>query len=115
MPPTSGPKSPRPTPRSASNVPQVFVDLDREKAKTLNIAVSDVFQTMQAYLGSSYYVNDFNLFGRVYRVMIQADGELPRRRSRISATWSMSETQSGEMVPLKTLIDVENVLGPVVC
>ena len=47
-----------------ANVPKVFVDLDREKAKTLNVAISEVFQTLQAYMGS-FYINDFNLFGRV--------------------------------------------------
>ncbi len=56
-----------------ANVPKVHVDLDREKAKSLNVSISDVFTTLQGYMGS-IYVNDFNLFGRVYRVMIQADG-----------------------------------------
>ncbi|MEX0287399.1 MAG: efflux RND transporter permease subunit [Paracoccaceae bacterium] len=93
-----------------ANVPQVFVDLDREKAKTLNVAISDVFQTMQAYLGS-YYVNDFNLFGRVYRVMIQADGSYRDKVEDIGNLYVRN--QVGEMVPLNTLIDVENVLGPV--
>lgn len=93
-----------------ANVPQVFVDLDREKAKTLDVAVSDVFQTMQAYLGS-YYVNDFNLFGRVYRVMIQADGSYRDKVEDIGNLYVRN--QNGEMVPLNTLIDVENVLGPV--
>lgn len=93
-----------------ANVPQVFVDLDREKAKTLDVAVSDVFQTMQAYLGS-FYVNDFNLFGRVYRVMIQADGSYRDKVEDIGNLYVRN--QIGEMVPLNTLIDVENVLGPV--
>lgn len=93
-----------------ANVPKVFVDLDREKAKTLNVAVSEVFQTLQAYLGS-YYVNDFNLFGRVYRVMIQADGSYRDKVEDIKLLYVRS--QSGEMVPLGTLLDVENVLGPV--
>ncbi|NDR54937.1 efflux RND transporter permease subunit [Aliiruegeria sabulilitoris] len=93
-----------------ANVPQVFVDLDREKAKTLDVTVSEIFQTLQAYLGS-YYVNDFNLFGRVYRVMIQADGDYRRQVEDISELHVRSTT--GAMVPLGTLIDVENVLGPV--
>ncbi|WP_193141655.1 efflux RND transporter permease subunit [Meridianimarinicoccus sp. MJW13] len=92
-----------------SNVPQIFVDLDREKAKSLNTAVSEVFLTLQAYLGS-YYVNDFNLFGRVYKVMIQADGSYRNAVEDLEALYVRSET--GEMVPLGTLIDVENVLGP---
>ncbi len=93
-----------------ANVPQVFVDLNREKAKTLNVTISEVFETLQAYLGS-YYVNDFNLFGRVYRVMIQADGDYRSQVEDISRLHVRS--LSGEMVPLGTLMDVENILGPV--
>ncbi|MBK0329258.1 efflux RND transporter permease subunit [Rhodobacteraceae bacterium F11138] len=93
-----------------ANVPKVFADLDREKAKSLDVSVSDVFQTLQAYMGS-YYVNDFNLFGRVYRVMIQADGSYRDKIEDIQALYVRSQT--GEMVPLGTLLDVENVLGPV--
>ncbi len=93
-----------------ANVPKVFVNLDREKAKTLDVPISEVFQTLQAYMGS-YYVNDFNLFGRVYRVMIQADGSYRDKVEDISNLYARSTT--GEMVPLGTLIDVENVLGPV--
>jgi HAE1 family hydrophobic/amphiphilic exporter-1 len=94
-----------------ANVPQVFVDLDREKAKVLDVAISEVFQTMQAQLGS-VYVNDFNLFGRVYRVMIQADGSY---RDKIEDIGNLHvRSVSGEMVPLATLVDVENVLGPVI-
>ncbi len=93
-----------------SNVPKVFVDLDREKAKTLGVPISEVFQTLQAQLGS-FYVNDFNLFGRVYRVMIQADGSY---RNKIEDIGNLHvRTQKGEMAPLSTLVDVENILGPV--
>ncbi len=93
-----------------ANVPQLFVDLDREKAKTLDVPISEIFQTLQAQLGS-YYVNDFNLFGRVYRVMIQAEGDARKQVEDIAALHVRSQT--GEMVPLGTLIDVENTLGPV--
>ncbi|MVO14588.1 efflux RND transporter permease subunit [Parasedimentitalea huanghaiensis] len=93
-----------------ANVPQVFVDLDREKAKTLDVAISEVFQTMQAHLGS-FYVNDFNLFGRVYRVMVQADGSYRDKIEDIGNLYVRS--QAGNMVPLSTLMDVENILGPV--
>ena len=93
-----------------ANVPKVYVDLDREKAKSLNVAVSDVFQTLQAYMGS-YYVNDFNLFGRVYRVMIQADGEYRDKVEDLDTLYVRSQT--GEMVPMGTLITVRNELGPV--
>lgn len=93
-----------------ANVPQVFVDLDREKAKILDVPISEVFQTLQAHLGS-FYVNDFNLFGRVYRVMVQADGAYRDKIEDIGNLYVRS--QAGNMVPLSTLIDVENILGPV--
>lgn len=93
-----------------ANVPKIFVDLDREKTKSLDVPINEVFQTLQAYMGS-YYVNDFNLFGRVYRVMIQADGSYRETVEDIKALYVRST--SGEMVPLGTLLDIENVLGPV--
>jgi multidrug efflux pump len=93
-----------------ANVPQVFVDLDREKAKILDVPISEVFQTMQAHLGS-FYINDFNLFGRVYRVMVQADGSYRDKIEDIGNLYVRS--QAGNMVPLSTLMDVENILGPV--
>ena len=94
-----------------ANVPKVFVDLDREKTKTLNVQISDVFTTLQAYMGS-YYVNDFNLFGRVYKVMIQADGSYRNKVEDLGNLYVRS--LEGDMVPLGTLIDVENILGPVI-
>ena len=93
-----------------ANVPKVFVDLDREKAKSLNVSISDVFLTLQAYMGS-FYVNDFNLFGRVYRVMIQADGEHRRTVEDLNDLYVRS--QNNEMVPLGTLMTARNELGPV--
>ena len=93
-----------------ANVPKVFVDLDREKAKTLNVSISDIFVTLQAYMGS-FYVNDFNLFGRVYRVMIQADGEYRDNVEDLDTLYVRS--QGGEMVPLGALISVRKELGPV--
>jgi hydrophobic/amphiphilic exporter-1 (mainly G- bacteria), HAE1 family len=92
-----------------SNVPQLFVNLDREKAKTLDVNVSEVFGTLQSYLGS-YYINDFNLFGRVYRVMIQADSSYRDTVDDIGKLYVRSN--SGEMVPMSTLVTVDNILGP---
>ena len=92
-----------------ANVPQVFVDLDREKAKTLGINVSDVFTTLQAYLGS-YYINDFNIFGRVYKVMVQADGQYRNRVEDIGRLYVRST--DGSMVPMRSILTTENVLGP---
>ena len=62
----------RSTRRFRPGVPQIFVDIDREKVKMLDMPLSDVFATLQAYLGSAY-VNDFNKFGRVYQVRVQAE------------------------------------------
>lgn len=93
-----------------ANVPKIFVDLDREKAKSLDVPISDVFLTLQSFMGS-YYVNDFNLFGRVYRVMIQADGEYRRSVEDLDSLHVRS--RSNEMVPLGTLITTESELGPV--
>lgn len=92
-----------------ANVPQIFVDLDREKARSLNVPIDDIFLTLQSYMGS-YYVNDFNLFGRVYQVMIQAEGSFRDKVDDISALYVRSS--SGDMVPLGTIMDVEQVLGP---
>ncbi|WP_249689833.1 multidrug efflux RND transporter permease subunit [Stappia sp. WLB 29] len=92
-----------------ANVPQLFVDLDRERAKLLGIRIADVFQTLQSYLGG-YYVNDFNLFGRVYRVMIQAEGAMRDRADDIAQLHVRNE--AGDMVPLRSIVSVENVLGP---
>ena len=93
----------------SANVPQIQLDLDREKAKLLGVAVSDVFLTLQSYLGS-FYVNDFNRFGRVYRVMIQAEGEYRDKVNDISQLYVRSA--SGDMVRLATVVDVKDVLGP---
>ncbi|MEH6835168.1 MULTISPECIES: efflux RND transporter permease subunit [Falsihalocynthiibacter] len=93
-----------------ANVPKVYVDLDREKAKSLGVSVADVFSTLQAYMGS-FYVNDFNLFGRVYRVMIQAEGEYRNKIEDLDALYVRSQT--GAMVPMGALITISNELGPV--
>ena len=94
-----------------ANVPKYFVDLDREKALLLDVAVRDVFTVLQVNMGS-YYVNDFDLFGRVYSVILQADGEFRNTVDDIAALYVRSA--GGDMVPLGTLVDVDTVLGPVV-
>lgn len=94
----------------SANVPKLFVDLDREKARTLGVPVDDVFLALQAHLGS-IYVNDLNLFGKVYRVMIQADAEY---RDTVEDIGRLHvRTNDGVMAPLATLINVEKILGPV--
>ena len=92
-----------------ANVPQVFVDLDREKAKSLGINVADVFTTLQAYLGS-YYINDFNIFGRTYRVMIQAEGDFRDQTSDIGGLFARAG--DGTMVPMRSILNTDTVLGP---
>ncbi len=91
------------------DVPQLFAEIDRTKAKTLGIPLSDVFDTLQAYLGSAY-VNDFNKFGRTWQVMAQADHQFRTRPEDIRNL--DVRNARGEMVPLGTLIDVEETVGP---
>jgi multidrug efflux pump len=91
------------------NVPQLFADIDRAKARQLGVAVTDVFDTMQVYLGS-LYVNDFNKFGRTYTVRVQADAAYRARAEDIGLLKVRSAT--GEMVPLSALMKVQTGAGP---
>jgi HAE1 family hydrophobic/amphiphilic exporter-1 len=91
------------------NVPQIKVDLDREKCRTLGINVNGVYATLQAFLGGSY-VNDFNRFGRVFRVYLQAEPAFTSDPDDIEHLHVRSAT--GEMVPLGTLASVHPVDGP---
>ena len=91
------------------NVPQLDVELDRVKAKQLGIPVTDVFNTMQIYLGS-LYVNDFNRFGRVYQVRAQADA--PFRAKAEDILQLKTRNQAGEMVPLSSVVKVRQTYGP---
>ncbi|HUH39709.1 MAG TPA: efflux RND transporter permease subunit, partial [Castellaniella sp.] len=91
------------------NVPQLDVNLDRIKAKQLGVPVTDVFDTMQIYLGS-LYVNDFNRFGRVYQVRAQADAQFRSRPEDILQLKTRS--RSGQMVPLSSLVEVTPSFGP---
>ncbi len=91
------------------NVPQLFADLDRAKAEQLGVSVSDVFQTLQIYLGS-LYVNDFNAFGRTYSVRVQADAQFRAHAEDIGRLKVRSST--GQMIPLSTLLKVDATTGP---
>jgi multidrug efflux pump len=91
------------------NVPQLNVDLDRTKAKQLGVPVTDVFNTMQIYLGS-LYVNDFNRFGRVYQVRVQADA--PFRQKADDILQLKTRNAAGDMVPLSSLVTVSPTYGP---
>ncbi|CAN5757501.1 multidrug efflux RND transporter permease subunit [soil metagenome] len=91
------------------NVPQLYADIDRAKARQLGVPISDVFDTMQIYLGSMY-ANDFNKFGRTYSVRVQADAAYRARAEDIGALKVRSN--SGEMVPLAALMKVTPTFGP---
>jgi multidrug efflux pump len=91
------------------NVPQLYADIDRTKARQLGVAVTDVFDTMQIYLGS-LYANDFNQFGRTYSVRVQADAPFRARSEDVGLLKVRSS--SGEMVPLSALMNVKPSAGP---
>ena len=89
--------------------PRLFADLDREKAQLLGVPPADVFSTLQIYLGSSY-VNDFNLFGRTYRVTAQADAAF--RNDPTDLANLRVRASSGAMVPLGSLVTLQDTSGP---
>jgi multidrug efflux pump len=91
------------------NVPQLYVDVDREKVKQEGISLTDLFQTMQIYLGS-VYANDFNRFGRTYQVIVQADA--PYRATAENIAQLKVPNDSGEMVPLGSVLRVRESFGP---
>jgi hydrophobe/amphiphile efflux-1 (HAE1) family protein len=91
------------------NVPQLNIDVDRVKVKREHVKLSDVFETLQVYLGS-LYVNDFNRFGRTYQVVAQADAPF---RSQLDDVLPLkTRNASGEMVPLASVIKVSQSFGP---
>ncbi len=90
-------------------LPQVYVDVDREKAQIMGVDLSDVFEPMQAYLGS-LYVNDFNRFGRIWRVQLQAEPEFRRTPQDINNIYVRND--QGEMTPLSGLVDMKFTVGP---
>ena len=92
-----------------ANIPQLEVKVDRVKAKAQGIALSDVFDTLQTYLGS-VYVNDFNVFGRVYRVMAQADA--PHRQRAEDIGNLRVRNARDEMVPIGSIVMVAPTYGP---
>ncbi len=91
------------------NVPQLYADVDRAKAKRMGVALTDVFDTMQINLGS-LYVNDFSRFGRTYRVVVQADAPYRSRAEDIAQL--KTRNAKGELVPLGSLMRVESSFGP---
>ena len=91
------------------NVPQLFADVDRTKAKQLGVPLSTIYQTLQINLGS-LYVNDFNKFGRTYQVRVQADA--PFRSHADDIAQLKVRNDKGEMIPLSSLMRVKDSYGP---
>lgn len=92
-----------------ATTPQIFLEVDRTKAKMLDVPLDNIFETLQIYLGS-FYVNDFNLFGRTYQVTAQAGGSYrlePRDIAKLK-----TRSNSGHMVPLGSVLYVREVAGP---
>ncbi len=92
-----------------ANVPQYFLEVDRNKAKAQGVQLSDIFITLQAQLGA-LYVNDFSQFGRTYRVTIQAQSEY--RQTPADLRHYYVRNKAGDMVPLTTLAKLSPILGP---
>ncbi|MBP0578551.1 multidrug efflux RND transporter permease subunit [Labrys sp. LIt4] len=93
----------------SANSPQLFLNIDRQKAEILNVPITNIFDTLQQNLGTAY-VNDFNAFGRVYQVQAQADQRFRNDPEQIGGLRVRSA--SGALVPLGTLVEVKEVSGP---
>jgi len=91
------------------NVPQLHVEVDREKAKVHGVPINEIFETLQVYMGS-VYVNDLNLFGRTYQVNVQADQQFRVDETQISKL--KVRNKNGDMVPLGSFITVSHSAGP---
>ena len=92
-----------------ADIPQLYFDVDRDRSQMLGITVSDIFSTMKAFTGS-IYVNDFNMFNRIYRVYIQADAPYRSRRDNIDLFYVKSS--DGTMVPVSSLGQSSFTTGP---
>jgi len=95
----------------STNQPQLYIEIDREKAKTQGIALNDLFETLQIYLGSGY-ANDFTQFGRNWQVLVQAESDYrldPEDIGRLKV-----RNSAGQMVPLAALIEIRDVTGPAI-
>ena len=92
-----------------SEIPQLYFDVDRDKVKMLGVPLADVFSTMKAYTGS-VYVNDFNMFNRIYKVYIQA--EAPYREHKDNINLFFVKAKDGAMIPLTALGNASYTTGP---
>ncbi len=93
----------------SANVPQYYVDLDRAKARSLNVPINSIFAAMQATFGS-FYVNDFTLYGRTFRVSLQSESEFREKPEDLRYVYVRAT--NGKMIPLDTLIHVRRIVGP---
>jgi multidrug efflux pump len=93
-----------------ASTPQLYVDVDRTKVKTMNVPLTDVFDTLQVYLGG-YYVNDFNRFGRTWQVNLQADSAFRVDAETIKQL--KVRNGDGDMIPLGSVVQVRDSTGPV--
>ena len=91
-----------------ANYPQLYVDVDRDKVFSLGLKLDDVFSVLQTYLGS-LYVNDFNKFGKTYRIFMQADESYRTHRNDIGSFFV--KNNQGEMIPLSTIVTLKNTSG----
>jgi HAE1 family hydrophobic/amphiphilic exporter-1 len=92
-----------------ASTPQMFVDVDRDKAQMLKVPVTNIFEAMRVFMGSAY-VNDFNMFGRTYRVTAQAGGEFRTEEANIAKI--RVRNSEGRMVPLGSLVTFREIAGP---
>jgi multidrug efflux pump len=92
-----------------SQVPQLYLNIDREKAQTLDVHLNSIFTTLQSYLGTNY-VNDFNFLGRTFQVNLQGNPDFRAEPSQIQRMYTRNK--AGGMVPLGSLLDVQEVTGP---
>jgi HAE1 family hydrophobic/amphiphilic exporter-1 len=90
-------------------MPQIFIDIDRDKVKKLGINLSTVYNALQTNLGA-IYVNDFNLYGKTFKVMVQAEEKFRDNISELNSIYV--RTQNGKMIPLATLMTHKAILGP---
>ncbi len=93
----------------STSTPQIYVDVNRDKAQMLKVPLDSIFEALRVYLGSAY-VNDFNMFGRTYRVTAQADARYRVDRENIARIRVRNE--AGQMVPLANLVTFRNIAGP---
>lgn len=90
------------------SIPQYHITVDKEKAKALGVSINDIYKTLQMML-SSYYVNDFNLFGKTYKVNLQAESNLREKPDDLNAIFVKAE--SGKFIPISSLITIQRTVG----